>query len=464
MIALRNETITILANMLATNITKQTDSLVIKGGRPLHGDVTIRGAKNSVPKNLVAALLSSERSVLRNVARIKDVDVVTDMIRCLGGQVEEIDPSTLEVFAPNIALMDSEKWAAFAGQSRIPILFCGPLLARLGRAVIPSLGGCSIGPRPVDYHLTALQKFGAVIESDDENGIMLTAKKLRGCKIALEYPSVGATEQVLLTAVLAEGVTELSNAAVEPEIIDLIMLLQKMGAVISVDTDRVITVVGVSSLHGFSHTALPDRLEAASWACAAAATNGNIFVKGAQQADMTTFLNKFRQFGGAFEVREDGIAFWRSEARLKAVVLETDVHPGFMTDWQQPFVVALTQADGISIVHETVYEDRFGYVSALNDMGAQIQLHAECLGGKRCRFGHRNYLHSAIIAGPRVLTGADVTIPDLRAGFSYVIAALVAEGASTIRNIGLIRRGYEDFYCKLRALGADVGGSCELHA
>lgn len=446
-----------------TTTTKTADSLVITGGRALTGDVTVRGAKNSVPKNLVAALLTAERSVLRNVAKIKDVEIVSELIRCLGGQVDEIGPGCIQISTADIRPMSADKWAAFADQSRIPVLFCGPLLARLGRAVIPRLGGCSIGPRPVDYHLAALRQFGAKVESDDADGIVLTATRLTGCKVALEYPSVGATEQVLLTAVLAEGVTELSNAAVEPEIIDLIMLLQKMGAIISVDTDRVITIVGVETLHGFSHTAMPDRLEAASWACAAAATGGRIFVKGARQADMMTFLNKYRQFGGAFEIREDGILFWRGETKLQAVVLETDVHPGFMTDWQQPFVVALTQAHGISVVHETVYEDRFGYISALNHMGAKIQLHRECLGGKQCRFGQRNYLHSAIIAGPSPLFGSEVTIPDLRGGFSYVIAALVAEGTSQINNIGLIQRGYEDFYCKLRALGADVRGACELH-
>lgn len=450
--------------MLASNREIQsTNSIVIRGGHPLSGEVTVRGAKNSVPKNLVAALLTAEDSELRNVAKIKDVDIVTDMIRSLGGDVCEMAPGTLQISTAGIHTMSNEMWEKFSDQSRIPILFCGPLLARLGRAVIPRLGGCSIGPRPVDYHLAALQQFGAKVEGDDNDGIVLTAKRLKGCKIALDYPSVGATEQVLLTAVLADGVTELANAAVEPEIMDLIMLLQKMGAIISVDTDRVITIVGVNTLHGFSHTAMPDRLEAASWACAAAATGGKIFVKGARQADMMTFLNKYRQLGGAFEIREEGIMFWRSEPQLQSVVLETDVHPGFMTDWQQPFVVALTQGQGISVVHETVYEERFGYITALNKMGANIQLHRECLGGKRCRFGQRNYLHSAIIAGPCPLVGADVTVPDLRGGFSYVIAALIAQGSTTIQNIGVIRRGYEDFYCKLNALGADIEGACELH-
>jgi UDP-N-acetylglucosamine 1-carboxyvinyltransferase len=171
---------------------------------------------------------------------------------------------------------------------------------------------------------------------------------------------------------------------------------------------------------------------------------------------MMTFLNMYRRVGGEFRVADDAIRFWRASDRLHSIPLETDVHPGFMTDWQSPFVVALTQAEGISIIHETVYEDRFGYVSALNEMGAQVQLYRECLGGMPCRFGQRNYLHSAVVAGPKALQAADVAIPDLRGGFSYVIAALVAEGTSRLRNTGIIRRGYEDFVTKLQSVGAKV--------
>ncbi|HBY63449.1 MAG TPA: UDP-N-acetylglucosamine 1-carboxyvinyltransferase, partial [Solibacterales bacterium] len=281
------------------------------------------------------------------------------------------------------------------------------------------------------------------------------ASRLRGAKIRLEYPSVGATEQVVLSAVLAEGITELSNAAVEPEIIDLICVLQKMGAIITVDTDRTITIYGVQRLRGFDHSTIPDRLEAASWACAALATNGRVFVRNARQIDMVTFLNKYRQLGGEFEAADEGIEFWRG-GELRPVPLETDVHPGFMTDWQQPFVIALTQARGVSVVHETVYEERFGYVEALNKMGAQIQLFRECLGSRRCRFGQRNYLHSAVVVGPTPLRGERIHIPDLRAGFSYVIAALVAEGVSTLEGVQVIGRGYENLLPKLTALGAEI--------
>jgi len=233
-------------------------------------------------------------------------------------------------------------------------------------------------------------------------------------------------------------------------------VLQKMGAIISVDVDRVITIIGVPELRGFDHSALPDRLEAASWASAAIATNGRILVRHARQVDMMTFLNRFRQIGGEFRICDEGIEFWRGGDGVRPTALETDVHPGFTTDYQQPFVIALTQADGVSIVHETVYEQRFGYVEALNRMGAQIQLFRECLGGLPCRFGQRNYTHSAVIVGPTPLRGAEIHIPDLRAGFSYVIAALVAEGESTLTNTGLIERGYENLVEKLQALGAQI--------
>ena len=236
---------------------------------------------------------------------------------------------------------------------------------------------------------------------------------------------------------------------------DLINVLQKMGAIISVDTDRVIRIEGVPRLRGYHHTALADRIEAASWASAALATRGDIFVRGATQPEMTTFLNTFRKVGGEFEVDDDGIRFLHPGGDLKSIVLETDVHPGFMTDWQQPLVVALTQATGLSIVHETVYENRFGFTDALVGMGANIQVYKECLGGRPCRFGQRNFLHSAVVSGPTPLEAAEIEVPDLRGGFSHLIAALTAKGTSTVRGIGLIDRGYEHFTDKLTALGAE---------
>jgi UDP-N-acetylglucosamine 1-carboxyvinyltransferase len=432
-----------------------TGRMILRGGRPLSGEVTLRGAKNSLPKIMVAALLTGDRCTLRNVAGIADVTIVSDLIRALGGEVTEVEPGVLSICAANVRPMQRAVLKSFSGKSRIPILACAPMLARFRESVVPSLGGCRIGTRPVDFHIRALQDLGATLH-DEAGDARLTCERLYGNKIHLEYPSVGATEQVILAAVLADGKTELSNAATEPEIMDLIMALQKMGAIISVDVDRVITIEGVPELHGYDHAAVPDRLEAASWASAAAATGGRIFVRNARQLDMMTFLNQFRKIGGDFEITDDGIAFWRRDEGLRSTVIETDVHPGFMTDWQQPFVIALTQATGVSIVHETVYEQRFGYIEALNRMGAQIQIYRECLGRIPCRFGQRNYQHSAVIVGPTPLHGAEINIPDLRAGFSYVIAALTAEGTSTLTNTNLIQRGYENLIPKLHALGAEV--------
>lgn len=431
--------------------------LQVHGGRPLRGEITVRGAKNLVPKAMVAALLGRTPSVLRNVPLIRDVDVVSGLLSLHGVSIDydqtegilSLDSSSVE--SAHMADID-----AHAGSSRIPILFCGPLLHRLGEAFIPDLGGCRIGDRPIDYHLNILRSFGAVVDKQ-AMGIRLTAPHgLHGTVIDLPYPSVGATEQTLLTAVRAEGLTELRGAAIEPEIMDLVDVLQKMGAIISVDTDRTIHIEGVDELVGYTHTALPDRIEAASWASAALATHGDVFVRGAHQSDMTTFLNVYRKVGGAFDVRDDGIRFWHPGGDLKSLVVETNVHPGFMTDWQQPLVVALTQADGLSIVHETVYENRFGFTSALRKMGATIQAYRECLGGSACRFGQRNFYHSAVISGPSPLHGADIEVPDLRGGFSHLIAALAAEGTSRVEGINLIDRGYEHFMSKLAALEADV--------
>ncbi|GIG39674.1 UDP-N-acetylglucosamine 1-carboxyvinyltransferase [Cellulomonas phragmiteti] len=432
-----------------------SDLLYVDGGNPLRGEITVRGAKNFVSKAMVAALLGETPSELRNVPAIRDVAVVSGLLRLHGVRVDiddaagtiSLDPTDVE--SAHVADID-----AHAGSSRIPILFCGPLLHRLGEAFIPDLGGCRIGDRPINFHLDILRQFGAVVDKTD-NGIHIRAPhRLQGTKIALPYPSVGATEQLLLTAVRAEGITELANAAIEPEIMDLINVLQKMGAIISVDTDRVIRIEGVDRLIGFQHTALSDRIEAASWASAALATGGDVYVRGATQPEMTTFLNTFRKVGGEFTIDDHGIRFFHPGGDLRSIQLETDVHPGFMTDWQQPLVVALTQARGLSIVHETVYENRFGFVDALVGMGATIQVYKECLGGRPCRFGQRNFYHSAVISGPTPLSAAEIEVPDLRGGFSHLIAALAAKGTSAVRGISLIDRGYERFAEKLEALGA----------
>jgi UDP-N-acetylglucosamine 1-carboxyvinyltransferase len=348
-----------------------SDEIIINGGRPLRGRIEVRGAKNLAPKAMVAALLGKTPSILRNVPNVSDIRVVAGLLALHGVLITRgEDPGEWHFDPSNVEQAHHADIDAHAGSSRIPILFCGPLLHRLGEAFIPDLGGCRIGDRPIDFHLNALRKFGAVVEKLP-SGISLTAPNgLTGASIELPYPSVGATEQVLLTGVLAKGQTELRNAAIEPEIIDLICILQKMGAIITVEPNRVIFIEGVEELRGYDHRAIFDRNEAASWASAALATKGDVFVGGAKQEEMMTFLNVFRKVGGDFDVHDDGIRFWHPGGELKPVTIETDVHPGFMTDWQQPLVVALTQAQGVSTIHETVYENRFGFTDALNKMGA----------------------------------------------------------------------------------------------
>jgi UDP-N-acetylglucosamine 1-carboxyvinyltransferase len=432
-------------------------TMTVRGGTPLEGTVTVRGAKNLVPKAMVAALLGTTPSVLRNVPDVSDVGVVTRLLGAHGVAVRPGEAAGDLVLDPaNVEHADVAEINAHAGASRIPILLCGPLLHRLGRAFIPDLGGCRIGDRPIDFHLEALRQFGAVVDKAAD-GLHITAPDgLTGTKLTLPYPSVGATEQVLLSAVTARGVTELANAAVEPEVMDLIAVLQKMGAIIETHTDRTLRITGVDSLTGYSHRALPDRIEAASWGSAALATRGDVFVAGARQADMMTFLNVFRRVGGGLDIRDDGIRFWHPGGDLTPIALETDVHPGLMTDWQQPLSVALTQATGLSIVHETVYENRLGFTDALVKMGAVIQLYPDCLGGTPCRFGQRNFVHSAVISGPTKLHAAELDIPDLRGGFSHLIAALAAEGTSRVHGVDVIYRGYENFRDKLESLGAEI--------
>src|SRR5690554_5472455 len=430
-------------------------SITIRGGNPLRGRIEVRGAKNLATKAMVAALLGDTPSILRGVPDISDVQVVRGLLGVYGVVVTDEGSGALHFDTSAVERAHFAEIDAHAGASRIPILFCGPLLHRLGEARIPDLGECRIGDRPIDFHLDALRAFGAIVGKSHE-GIRLTAPDgLHGADITLPYPSVGATEQVLLTAVRAEGTTELKNAAIEPEIMDLIAILQKMGAIISVEPNRTILIEGVDRLEGYTHRALFDRNEAASWAAAALVTHGDIFVEGARQAELMTFLNVYRKVGGAFDVQDDGIRFWHPGGDLKPVTIETDVHPGFMTDWQQPLMVALTQAHGTSIVHETVYENRFGFTEALREMGANIVVHPQGLPDHPRRVARRDFEQAAVIEGPTALRGADIRVPDLRGGFSHLIAALSAEGQSTISNVGIISRGYEHIIEKLATLGAD---------
>jgi UDP-N-acetylglucosamine 1-carboxyvinyltransferase len=387
------------------------DTVIFEGGKPLVGEVSVRGAKNLVTKAMVAALLADTPSTLKGVPAISDVAVVRGLLEAHAVTVTEDVDGELVLDPRGVKSAHFAEIDAHAGSSRIPILFCGPLLHQLGEAFIPDLGGCRIGDRPINFHLDALRAFGAELEKSYE-GIRLKApQRLVGAKVDLPYPSVGATEQVLLTAVRAKGVTELTNAAIEPEIIDLIAILQKMGAIIVVEPNRTIVIEGVESLQGYDHRAIADRNEAASWAAAALATRGDIYVRGAKQQDLMTFLNVYRKVGGLFDIDDEGIRFRHPGGAINPVVIETDVHPGFMTDWQQPMVVALTQAEGRSIVHETVYENRFGFTDALVQMGANIEVYKEGIASITRRVPRRPLEQAAVITGPTPLHGANIGCP-----------------------------------------------------
>lgn len=423
----------------------------VRGGSGLKGEVTVSGAKNAATKQLVAATLTEQEVKLTNVPDIGDVRDTIEMLGALGVKVEFKDN---EALVSSAGLSSNQVAEAQSRKNRIPILLMGPLIHRFGEARIPAMGGCKIGARPIDIHLEGLAKMGADISN--ENGFYVArAKRLKAAMIELRFPSVGATENLILAAVKAKGTTVIANAAVEPEILDTAKLLQSMGAIINLETNRTWVIEGVDELEGAEHRILPDRIEAASFGIAAALTKGSIFVRNAKQDDLLSFLNAMRRVGVPFKVEKDGILFGSAD-EYKPIILETDTHPGFMTDWQQPFVMLLSQAKGVSIVHETIFEDRFGYTDALVKMGANVQLHHDCLGSKNCRFKHQNYNHSCIISGPTPLKAADICIPDLRAGFSYVLAALMAKGESRVTGVELIERGYENIIGKLQALGADI--------
>lgn len=424
---------------------------IINGGKKLKGEITLSGAKNAATKMMIASLLTDEPVTLTNFPKIGDTDITMELCRMLGSTIKEQKGKiTLQT-----KKIKNFRVTSLSRKNRIPILALGPLLSRVGEAEIPFLGGDKIGARPVNLHIEALRAMGADIEISATTYHAAAPKGLRGAEIILQFPSVGATENIILAGVLARGRTTIANAAKEPEIIALIKMLQKMGAIIEIGAHRMITIDGVKKLYGTSMEILPDRNEAASFGCLAVATGGNVLVRGAIQEHLITFLNAIRRVGGEYAIENNGIRFWRVNG-LKAAEIETDTHPGFMTDWQQPFVVLFTQAKGASVVHETIYEDRFGYIKDLNNMGADISVFSKCLGELPCRFNGQSYNHSIIVNGPTKLHGAELIVRDLRSGIAHIIAALVADGESTISGIEEIDRGYANIETRLQALGADI--------
>jgi len=424
----------------------------IEGGAPLKGEVQVSGAKNAATKLIIASLLSNDVCRLHNVPRIRDVELTLNICEALGCTVEWVDDSTVEI--DSSGMNDHRIPLKYSGAMRTSVLFVAPLLQRLGAAELRTVGGCNLGKRPIDFHIEGLRSLGVEVVEED-NTYHFSATKMKGTIFELAYPSVGATEQLLLAAVGGTGRTVIKNAAIEPEIQNLVGFLQSMGAIVYQDECRTWIVDGVSSFRGCSYTVINDRIEAASFAALAIASGGEVFIRGADQEHLITFLNMIRKAGGEFEIDREGIRFHRKNG-LRPVVLETDVHPGFMTDWQPPFTLLLTQANGVSIVHETVYEHRFGYVEAIQHMGANIQLHKSCLGNKSCRFLNSHFDHSAIISGPSNLVAGDVEIPDLRAGFAYLMAALLADGTSRISGIENVKRGYSYLFQKIESIGGRI--------
>ncbi|HEX2859651.1 MAG TPA: UDP-N-acetylglucosamine 1-carboxyvinyltransferase [Alphaproteobacteria bacterium] len=432
-----------------------TSTYTVTGGRPVRGEITCYGAKNFINKALVAACLGDSPTTLTNVPPIGEVQILVEMVQGLGAKVAwdkkagtlEVDPTSIKDW--HMKMPDS-------GSNRIPILFIPVLLHRFGKARVPVLDGDAIGARKVDFHIEAGRLFGARVEHE-EGGFFAEAGGLKAIHYSLSYPSVGATESCLLYSVLAAGTTIIRNAAIEPEILALIAMLRAMGAIIFVTPGREIRVQGVTHLHGTTMHCLGDRIEAASWASLACATGGDITVHGIQPDTLNNFLAYYRQVGGGFDlVGEQSLRFYR-EGELKPIMLETDVYPGFATDWQQPFAVLLTQAQGVSVIHETVYESRFGYTGVLNRMGAKIQVSTECIG-KPCRFEHKGHGHSALIMGATPLKGLDapVEVPDLRAGLAYIIAAAVGNGSTTLTHIDRIERGYGDVAARLSGMNLAI--------
>ncbi|MEV0149633.1 MULTISPECIES: UDP-N-acetylglucosamine 1-carboxyvinyltransferase [unclassified Nonomuraea] len=419
---------------------------------PLRGDVEVRGSKNAVSKHMVAAMLGDGESTIQNAPEVGEVGITAAMLESLGIHVE-ITEKEIRV-APGAEIRPRVP-DAFTGLNRIPILMLGPLLHLAGEAFVPLVGGDPIGRRPVNFHVEALRAMGAEVEVGD-GGIFAKAKRLRGARLELPYPSVGATETILMSAVLAEGKTVVKNAAMEPEVVELALFLQRMGARIELSPDRRIVIEGVERLRGASIWLAGDRIEAFSYLAAGLITGGEVRVHGCPQDRLVTAITTLARMGARFDINDEYLCATAPPEGLRSAAVQTDTHPGFMTDWQTPLMVLFTQSQGMSVLHETVFENRLVYVPALQRMGCEIEVFDQCLGGPACRYHDTNARHSAVVRGVSKLTGADVTLPDIRAGFSAVLAAAVADGTSTLRGVHHIVRGYHKPFEQFVSLGLNI--------
>ena len=412
---------------------------LVKNSGPLTGEVTISGSKNAVLPIMAASLLTEERCQIMDVPRLRDVDVMCNILGRVGAGIEE-DYGNNQLYIEAGNDMENEAPYALVNKMRASVLLMGPLLARTGRVKMPLPGGCAIGARPIDLHLKGFAALGArIIETSDcveavaENG-------LRGCNLYLDFPSVGATENVIMAAVLADGTSVIENVAEEPEIIDLANFLNKMGAKIKGAGTDTIKIEGVKKLNGVRHSVIPDRIETGTFMVAAAITRGSILIKNALPDHVKPVIAKLRECGVVIEDYLDGLRVRGDVNPLIATDIKTLPYPGFPTDMQSIFMAFLATTEGTSNVIETVFENRFMHVSELERMGARIKTEDR----------------KATIEGPSELKGAKVLATDLRAGAAVVLAGLAAEGETEVSEIYHIERGYEKFIEKFRALGADI--------
>ncbi|HEY4550402.1 MAG TPA: UDP-N-acetylglucosamine 1-carboxyvinyltransferase [Bacillus sp. (in: firmicutes)] len=414
------------------------EKIIVRGGKRLSGSVKVEGAKNAVLPVIAASLLASDgKSVIRNVPTLSDVYTINEVLRFLNANV---------VFKDNCVTVDAsgellvEAPFEYVRKMRASVLVMGSLLARNGRARVALPGGCAIGSRPIDQHLKGFEAMGAkvkvgngFIEAEAENG------RLHGAKIYLDFPSVGATENIMMAAVLAKGTTVIENVAKEPEIVDLANFLNKMGAKVKGAGTGTIRIEGVDILFGADHTIIPDRIEAGTFMVAAAITGGNVLVQGAIPEHLTSLIAKMEEMGITILEEGDGVRVIGTD-RLKAVDIKTMPHPGFPTDMQSQMMALLLRAKGTSMITETVFENRFMHVEEFRRMNADIKIEGR----------------SVVINGPSNIQGAEVTATDLRAGAALVVSALVADGITSITELKHLDRGYVDFHNKLAALGADI--------
>lgn len=410
--------------------------IVVEKSPPLKGTVRISGAKNSALPILAASLLGTEDIVLEDVPNLKDVDVFCEVLSLLGSDVEKYGGGKIKI---NSANMDKyETPYELMSQMRASFLVMGPLLTRLGKAKTSLPGGCAIGTRPIDLHLKGFKALGAEIDVD-HGYVGAFGDKLKGDRIYLDFPSVGATENIMMAAVLAEGETTIDNAAMEPEIVDLANFLNKMGADISGAGTSSIRIRGVEKLGGATHSIIPDRIEAGTFMVASAITGGDIIIENVIPSHIKPAIAKLREIGCEIWENGDKIRVIGTADR-KAVDIKTLPYPGFPTDMQAQFMSLMSVTEGTSVIIETVFENRFMHVDELKRMGANIKIDGR----------------SAIVQGVNSLTSAPVKATDLRAGAALILAGLVADGKTTIDNIYHIDRGYDGIENKLSKLGAKI--------